>query len=287
MREIAQAILSILDRGERGAIATVVRTSGSTPQRPGARLLLFADGRTLGTVGGGAVEKAVMDALAACLQNGQPEAMEWDLVRDLGMCCGGRMEVFVEPIEPKDRLFIFGAGHVAGRTARLARDLGFAVTVIDEREALNTEERFPECDRIHEQPAEATRSLGLTDRDWVLILTHDHRLDEEALGACLRVPHRYIGLIGSRRKVFRVLSRIQAKGGLPSLDRVHAPVGIDIGAVTPDEIAVSIVGELVAVRRGVRTLHLRALDHPLMHKLQQGTALPEDIVSLEQAPSEH
>jgi xanthine dehydrogenase accessory factor len=256
VRDVAARLLELVDKGERGALATVVRTSGSVPQVAGARLLVGQDGQTVGTVGGGAIEKAVLEALEGCLGGGPARLLSWDLVRDLGMCCGGRMEVFVEPIVPPLRLFVFGAGHVARPTCQLVRTLGFAVTVIDDRAELNTEERFPGCQRVLAEPAEAAPGLGLCAEDWALILTRAHRLDEEALEVCAYGPHRYIGLMGSRRKIVRVIERLGQRRGLPALDRVYAPVGLDVGAVTPGEIAVSIAAELVAVRRGRPSAHL-------------------------------
>lgn len=281
MREVTEAVLALLERGQRGALATVVRTSGSTPQQPGARMLLLPGGRTVGTVGGGAIEQAVREALESCLADGKPCTLERDLGRDLAMCCGGRMEIFVEPVEAPSRLFLFGAGHVAAPTAALARTVGYEVTVVDDRDELLTEERFPECKRVRGEPGESVGELGLTDQDTILILTHDHRLDEEALDACLRAPHRYLGMIGSRRKVFKILQRIHARAGLPSLDRVYSPVGLDIGAVSPAEIAVSIVAELVALRHGSSGPHMRAVNDPLLHKVLDGQIPVEAVEHLE------
>jgi xanthine dehydrogenase accessory factor len=255
VREVAEALVEVLQSGERGALATVVRTSGSTPQRAGARLLLKPDGSTVGTVGGGAIEHAVLAALQRLQRAGGSEFLLRDLARDLGMCCGGRMEFFLEAVETAPRLFIFGAGHVARATAPLARQLGFDVTVVDEREELNTSERFPECTL---ELGDAER-VKLGEHDWALIVTHDHRLDEQTLERCLAQPARYIGLVGSRRKVFRLLQRIAARRPGQKLERVYAPVGLDIGAVTPEEIAVSIVAELVALRRGKLAPHLSAV----------------------------
>ncbi|MDF3069867.1 MAG: Xanthine and dehydrogenase maturation factor, XdhC/CoxF family [Polyangiaceae bacterium] len=260
VREILQAQLELLGTGQRGALATVVRVSGSTPQQPGARLLLREDGSTVGTVGGGAIEKAVVEALERALSSGTPELLVRDLTQDLGMCCGGRMEVFVEPLLPSPRLWLLGAGHVAKPTAALARTVGFDVFVVDEREELNNVERFPQCQLLLDDPSDALRRHPLDARDWVLIVTHDHQLDERALESAAGNQARYIGLVGSRRKVFRLVERVLAKrqGDLP-VERVFAPVGLDIGAVTPEEIAVSIVAELVALRRGRPAPHLRAL----------------------------
>jgi len=270
MRDVTEAILAVLARGARGALATVVRTSGSTPQQPGARLLLCPDGSAVGTVGGGAVEHAVLQELQEIRRSGQSKLLSYDLGYDLGMCCGGRMEVFAEPIEATPRLFLLGAGHVAKATAPLARSIGFEVTVVDEREELATEERFPGC-RIEAVDAGALlRRTELGERDWLLIATHDHGLDEEVLELAMKQRPRYIGLVGSRRKVFRILQRIARRRGELDLERVYAPVGADLGAVGPEEIAVSIVGELIALRHGKPIAHLRAVDDARLAKLLEG-----------------
>jgi xanthine dehydrogenase accessory factor len=260
MRQVAEAILEVLASGRRGALATVVKTSGSTPQCTGARLLLRADGTTVGTIGGGAIEYTVLEALRGVLETGKPSLTTHDLGYDLGMCCGGRMEVFVEAIESAPRLWLLGAGHVSKPTAGLARSTGFEVTVVDEREELNTEERFPGCRRIVEDPAAFVRAAAVTPCDWLVVATHDHHLDEQVLDAALQKGARYVGMLGSRRKVFRFVQRLGARRGELDLRAVYAPVGIDIGAVTPEEIALSIVGELVALRHGKSANHLRTVD---------------------------
>jgi xanthine dehydrogenase accessory factor len=267
VRDVVSALLDLLNNRQRGALATVVRASGSTPQQVGAKLLLRADGSSLGTVGGGAIERVVMEALERALQAGEPALLSRDLAHDLGMCCGGRMEVFVEPILPTPRLWLLGAGHVAKPTAALALTVGFEVLVVDEREELNTAERFPGCQLRFDDPSDALHDAQLGDRDWVVIVTHDHQLDERALAAASAKDARYVGLVGSRRKVFRLLERVSAKraGSIP-LERLYAPVGLDIGAVTPAEIAVSIVAELIALRHGHPATHLRALSDERLQK---------------------
>ncbi|MBE7484895.1 MAG: XdhC family protein [Polyangiaceae bacterium] len=283
MRDVTRELLNVLTSGKRGALATVVRVSGSVPQEPGARLLLAPDGTTTGTVGGGAVERAVLEALEQCRAHGRPELVVYDLARDLGMCCGGRMEIFVEPVEATQRLIVFGAGHVAKPTAQLARQVGFDVTVVDDREELATEERFPGCTLVLAEPSEAAARLAPRAEDWLLVVTYDHRLDEEALDTFARLPHRYLGLIGSRRKVFRILQRIAERGPLPPLERVYAPVGLDIGAVSPEEIAVSIVAELVALRHGKAPAHMRAVDDPRLARVLSGDISPEAAALVQEA----
>jgi xanthine dehydrogenase accessory factor len=269
VRDVVQAVLELLTRRERGALATVIRVSGSTPQQAGARLLLREDGSQLGTVGGGAIEKAVLEALRNAIDSERSELFVRDLAQDLGMCCGGRMELFIEPILPAPRLWLLGAGHVARPTAALALTVGFEVLVVDEREELNTPERFPGCQLLLDDPSDALARSKLDQRDWVVIVTHDHQLDERALDAASGQTARYVGLVGSRRKVFRLVQRVNLKrqGDVP-FDRIYAPVGLDIGAITPEEIAVSIVAELVALRHGKAAEHLRALsDERLLRAL--------------------
>jgi xanthine dehydrogenase accessory factor len=273
VREVVEALLEVLAGRERGALATVVKTSGSTPQKAGARLLLRPDGRLVGTVGGGAIEQIVLETLRATQLDGEPRTVARDLSFDLGMCCGGRMEVFVEPIESTPRLLLVGAGHVAKPTATLARSVGFQVTVVDDRDDLNTAERFPGCALEVEDPASFLRRTKLGAVDWVLIMSHDHALDERALGLVMQQSPRYIGLVGSKRKVFRLVQRVAAKGGSVDLARLYAPVGLDLGSTTPEELAVSIVGELIAIRRGKEVPHLRALDDPRFARTLDGADL--------------
>ncbi|HYQ41242.1 MAG TPA: XdhC family protein [Polyangiaceae bacterium] len=270
MRDVVQALLELLTSRQRGALATVVRATGSTPQRPGARLLLREDGSTLGTIGGGAIEHTVLESLRRVLASRETEFLIRDLAHDLGMCCGGRMEIFVEPILPSPRLWLLGAGHVAKPTATLARSVGFEVHVVDEREELNTLERFPDCQRIVGDPSDELRKATLGEGDWVLIMTHDHQLDEATLHAAAGKNAQYVGLVGSKRKVFRLVERVRTKrnGDFP-LERVYAPVGLDIGAVSPEEIAVSIVAELVALRHGRPAPHLRAVSDVRLERVLQ------------------
>jgi xanthine dehydrogenase accessory factor len=281
VREIAEALLELLRTGRRGALATVVAVSGSAPQRPGARLLLGPNGALLGTIGGGAVEQRVTQVLRDVLASGEPQKLTLDLGPDLGMCCGGRMEVFVEAIASPSRLLVFGAGHVAKPTAALAGTVGFDVTVFDARAELATAERFPGLKLDVRDPLEAMRHLELSEADHVLIVTHDHRLDERLLSLALAKRPGYVGMVGSRRKVLRFVQRLAKHEPSLDLSRVYAPVGVDIGAVTPEEIAVSIVAELVALRRGARAPHLRVADDPrfqeLLAEASPGDAEPRPI----------
>jgi cation diffusion facilitator CzcD-associated flavoprotein CzcO len=199
------------------------------------------------------------------------------------------MEVFVEPIEAVPRLVLFGAGHIAVPTAALARSVGFAVHVVDDREELATPERFPGCELTQRDAASLLKRNRLGDRDYVLIVTHDHHLDEELLALALQQSSAYIGLVGSKRKVFRLLQRISARRGPQDLSRVFAPVGLDIGAQSPAEIAVSIVAELIALRAGKQVPHMRAVDDVRLLRLLENPSEHIEPVEAEvvaTAPSE-
>jgi xanthine dehydrogenase accessory factor len=256
--EVTEAIAALL-RGERpgpAALATVIARSGSAPQRIGARLLLFADGTMIGTVGGGAIEAQVLDACRQTLSDGRTRRVDAHLVRDLGMCCGGTMEVFVEHLQAAERLILIGAGHVAQAIAPLALSVGFRLVVVDDREELLEHPAFAGAERLAYDVDELAEALGAGEAsDHVVILTRDHHRDEVALAALLRRPARYLGMIGSRRKVHTVLARILRRESelgrpAPDLRRVRAPIGLALGGRTPAEIAVSVIAELVALRHG-------------------------------------
>jgi xanthine dehydrogenase accessory factor len=257
--QLAKAIYELLDgRAAEGhaALATVIRRSGSAPQVVGARMLVYADGRTLGTVGGGAIEHQVLEACRQVLRTGKPRTVEAHLVRDLGMCCGGAMEVFVEYLQAEARLIIVGGGHVAQALAPLAQSLGMRTLVIDDREEMLEDPAFAGVERLAFDADELDDAVpDPNERDFYVIVTRDHARDERALAKLLERPHAYLGMIGSVRKVHtilaRVLRRYDERGrARPDLARVHAPVGLALGGRTPPEIAVSIAAQLIALRHG-------------------------------------
>ncbi len=272
MREqLVKALAEVLASGQRAALATVVRTGGSTPQAAGARMLLRADGSTLGTVGGGAIEQEVLAALQRCIGGAPAQLLKRELGHDLAMCCGGNMEVFVEPLEGEPRLWLFGAGHVHCALAPIAAAIGFDVRVIDEREELNTPQRFSVARELID-PESYLKRMQLDQRDWVLIATHDHALDERVLELALARSPRYIGLVGSKRKVFRLVERIVQRRGPQALERLYAPVGLALEALEPAEIAVSIAAELIALRRGAEVPHMRAVGDARLLRLLKDEA---------------
>jgi xanthine dehydrogenase accessory factor len=240
--------------GERCVLATVVAVSGSTPREPGARMLVLDD-RTVGTIGGGPREAEVVERARGMLGTAGVELADLDFEEGLsggeGPICGGRMRVLVESFAPPARIVICGAGHVGLALHRLLTVLGLSAVVIDPRTEFASEERFPGADIRHTPFERAFDGLDLSARDAVVILTPEHSHDETVLRLALASAAGYVGMIGSRRKVGVIRERLREDGyGADQLDRVHAPIGLDIAAETPAEIALAIAAEIVSVVRG-------------------------------------
>jgi xanthine dehydrogenase accessory factor len=255
-QEVFAAVADALDRGESAALVTIVATTGSTPQRVGAKMLVFADGRLVGTIGGGCYENDAFWKAREAITKRRPQLVHYELSDDFaqetGLICGGQMDVYIEPIEPSPELYVVGAGHVGFHLARLAHEVGFRVHVADDREKFANPERFPTATEIvvDDIPAWIARTK-IPPHAYVVIVTRGHTNDLEALRALAPRDLRYLGLIGSRAKVARIYDALR-EDGMPAeqLRNVHAPIGLDIGAVTPQEIAVSILAELIAVKHG-------------------------------------
>ena len=255
-REVFAAVAAALERGEAAALVTIVSTRGSTPQRVGAKMLVFADGRIVGTIGGGCYENDAFGKARQAITNRRPQLVHYELSDDFaqatGLICGGQMDVYIEPIEPSPELYVIGAGHVGFHLARLAHEVGFRVHVVDDREKFASRERFPTASEIIVEDIPTwIGQAQLQPHAYVVIVTRGHTNDLEALRALAPCDLRYLGLIGSRAKVVRIFDALTADGTpAECLTRVRAPIGLDIGAVTPQEIAVSILAEIIAVKHG-------------------------------------
>jgi xanthine dehydrogenase accessory factor len=241
---------------------TVVCARGSTPQRAGAKMLVFPDGRTIGTIGGGCYENDAFWKAREAIATGKHQLVHYELNDDFaqenGLVCGGQMDVHIDPLEPTPHLYIVGAGHVGWHLGRLAADAGYRVHVVDDREKFANTERFPAAEEVvAESIPDWLHRANVPASSFVVVVTRGHTHDLEAMRSLAARDLRYLGLIGSRAKVRRIYDRLLAEG-MPAecLERVHAPIGFDIGAVTPAEIAISIIAELVAVRRGAETVAL-------------------------------
>ncbi len=261
--DIYEAIVEGRRRGERMALAAVIARRGSVPRKDPAKMLVYEDGRQIGTVGGGCMEAEIHRAALESIRTQKPQLLHFDLteddLEDSGLICGGTLEVYVEPILPQPWLFILGAGHVGRCLARMARDLGFRIAIVDDRVKYANRERFPEAEAVHVGEWEAVlQELPVDGTSYIVIVTRGHQFDLACLRFALRTRARYIGLLGSRRKIRLFFEKLAAEGvDAAELARVSAPVGLDIGSETPEEIAVSIAAELVAVRRQVDVRRLK------------------------------
>ena len=253
--DIYEQIVELRRGGRRGAVATIVNVRGSIPSFRTAKMLVRDDGSIVGTIGGGCVEADVWQAAREVMESEKPRTLKFDLNQDpkydTGLVCGGTLEIFVEPILPPALLYLFGAGHVALNLCQVAAAAGFEVTVTDDRSSYATKERFPAAREIHALDfEEATRKLEPNESSYIVIVTRGHRDDMRILRWAVQTRAGYVGMIGSKRKVIEIFKTLR-KEGVPAhlFDRVHAPVGLDIGAITPEEIAIAITAELIAFRR--------------------------------------
>jgi len=241
--------------GQKCAVATIVQVNGSIPSYESAKLLVREDGSMMGTVGGGCVEAEVWNAAREVIASEQPRHLSFslstDIVYDNGLICGGQLNVFVEPVIPQPTAYIFGAGHVSKSISKVAALAGFATVIIDDRDTFANADRFPEASRIYAEEYETVfQKLDVRDTGFLIIVTRGHRDDMRVLKWALGTPARYLAMIGSKRKTLSIMKELE-KEGIPreAFDRLHAPMGLEIGAVTPEEIAISVVAEMIAVRR--------------------------------------
>lgn len=265
--DLFEEIVRMRREGRRGALATIVHTNGSIPSYESSRMLVREDGSIEGTIGGGCVEAEVWAAAKEVMQAEAPRKMTFSLNNeadyDNGLICGGTLEIFVEPILPQPKLYIFGGGHVSMALAQATHAAGFSVGIVDDRESFANTKRFPMAEEIYTSYQDGFERIRPNSSTYLVIVTRGHRDDMRVLEWAVGTPARYIGMIGSKRKVLSVYRALQEKTGLKpeAFDRVYAPVGLEIGALTPEEIAISIAAELIAVRRGVANLAHKSVRH--------------------------
>src|SRR5579862_2847709 len=255
--DLYEEIVKLRREGRRGAVATIVNVRGSVPSFETAKMLVRDDGSIVGTIGGGCVEAEIWQAAREVMESEKSRTLTFNLNQDpkfdTGLVCGGTLDIFVEPILPPALLYIFGAGHVSVNLYQVARGAGFDVTVVDDRESYANRERFPEAQQIIAEDFDrAMARLSPGESAYLVIVTRGHRDDMRILRWAVQSRARYIGMIGSKRKTITIFQELTKEGLSPELfERVHAPIGLDIGAITPEEIAVAITAELIAARRGV------------------------------------
>ncbi len=255
MEDIYKEIVRIREEGGQAAVATILWVKGSTPRSAGAKMFLRSDGTILGSVGGGCAEAEVWQAAREVMKTGTPKVFKFDLTGQEptadGLICGGVMEIYLEPIISQPTLYLFGGGHINFYTSKLAKTVGFRVAVIDERPALANKEKFPEADDILTEALEmALPKIKVNKNSYIVIACRGHELDQRVLEWAAMTEARYVGMIGSKKKVRAIFENLSEKG-IPAerLAAVHAPIGLDIHSETPEEIAVSIVAQLIKARR--------------------------------------
>jgi len=253
--DLYDEIVRLRKLGQKCAIATIVQVNGSIPSFESAKILVREDGSFLGTVGGGCVEAEVWNAAREVIETEKPRHLSFSLGQDAaydeGLICGGQLNIFVEPVIPQPRAFIFGVGHVSKGISRIATLAGFSTSIIDNREAFANAERFPEAEATYaEEYEDAFPKLPVNSTSYIIIVTRGHRDDMRVLRWAVNTPAKYIAMIGSKRKTISVVHELE-KEGLPreALEKVFAPMGLEIGAELPEEIAISVVAEMIAVRR--------------------------------------
>jgi xanthine dehydrogenase accessory factor len=253
--DIYEEVVRLRRLGQKCALATIVQVNGSIPSYESAKLLVREDGSMLGTIGGGCVEAEVWNVARDVMQSERPRHMNFSLGQDAaydnGLICGGQLSVFVEPVVPQPRVYVFGAGHISKSISKIANMAGFASVIVDNREAFANRDRFPEADEIFaEEYEEVFPKIPIRDTSYVVIVTRGHRDDMRVMRWAVGTNAKYIAMIGSKRKVIGVVKELE-KEGIPreAFDKVFAPMGLEIGAEMPEEIAISVVAEMIAVRR--------------------------------------
>ncbi|HWQ59077.1 MAG TPA: XdhC/CoxI family protein [Clostridia bacterium] len=261
--ELMHLTLAAREAGRDYALVTIVKTSGSVPRKSG-KLLVYASGETAGTVGGGAIERAAIVHALECIRRGKGDYIDYDLGdHGLSMACGGAMSLFTEVYRARPKLIVCGAGHVGLALAAVARPAGFDVAFYDDRDpaslpgTLSPEDAYTQIESFEQ----ALRRADIPSGAYYVIVTHGHRCDAEALAAILPKKAAYIGMIGSKSKIRSVYQTLIEQGfEREALKQVYSPIGLDIGGETPKEIAVAIVAEMLAVRYGRDSGHLRRPD---------------------------
>ncbi len=257
--DVFEELVRLRRLGQRCALATIVQVNGSIPSFESAKMLIREDGSFVGTIGGGCVEAEVWNAAREVLETEQPRSLNFDLGQDAaydnGLICGGQLTVFVEPVVPQPRAYIFGAGHISKAISKVAAIAGFSTVIIDNRQQFACRERFPEADEVHAAEYEDIfPQLNINSSSYLVIVTRGHRDDMRVLRWAVQTQPRYLAMIGSKLKTIATIRELE-KEGIPrdAFAQLYAPMGLDIGAVTPEEIAVSVVAEMIAVRRNPGT----------------------------------
>lgn len=251
-QDILKEIYEALKKGEKVALATITENIGSTPRKLGSIMAVFKDGTILGSVGGGAFEGEVIKKSLDCIVKGEDSDFDHNLGAkgNLGMQCGGGAKGYIKVFKPKPRLVIAGAGHIGEALNKLAKFVGFETVIIDDRIEYANKHRYPDADEIIVGDiGEKLSEYKLNEDSYVVIVTKGHIPDRAALEAVVKKDAAYIGMIGSKKKVLYVIEKVLENGvSKKDLDKVYTPIGLDIASELPNEIAVSIMAEMLAIK---------------------------------------
>lgn len=256
---LLKEIETIRNSGVKAVLCIIVQTKGSTPRKMGAKMIVKEDSSIIGTIGGGNLEKKVIENALHLIEKDEPKLFKHDLLHQHNMCCGGSVEIYIEPIKKMNKLYIFGAGHTGNALAKYAIDMDYEVYVIDDRAAYINDIIIEGVNKMNLDYKKVLPSLPFDVNTYIVIMTYEHAYDRDILSYCIKQPHAYLGMIGSERKV-KLTKKMFIEGKLATktaLEKIDMPMGIDINAEGPDEIAISILAKLIAVKnspllRGVR-----------------------------------
>jgi len=251
MEDIYRALADIKDQGKQAVLAIVVRTKGSTPRKAGAKMIVMEDGSILGTLGGGSLEKKVVGESLEALKGGNAKLTSFTLEGSLDMMCGGELDVYIEPINQPEKLIIFGAGHITKALAPLMRSLDFRVTVVDDNPKIPEGDGFADIEVLLSEDMESyAERLTPESTAYIVILTRGFSTDKAILERLIAKDFRYVGMVGSGKKIKTIKEDLISKGiEKEHFSRLSAPIGLDIGAETPGEIALSIAAEIISMKR--------------------------------------
>lgn len=253
MSSIYLKIADVITSGKRAALCIITETSGSTPRKAGAKMIVFEDKKIIGSVGGGNAEQKIIEDAISVIKKGKPAKIQYDLEISAEMVCGGKVEIYIEPIFPQSQLLILGAGHVGSAVARYASSLGYSITLIDNRQEILDLIDLPGCKKICSDFNDAVKGFEFNDNLFIVITTPRHAYDEELTAYCAKQPHAYLGMIGSEKKVAKARQRFKDEFNISEeiIESIDMPIGIKFNAQTAEEIAISIIAKLIDVKNNI------------------------------------
>lgn len=264
-KKVLSKLNQCLEKNESVAIITIVEAEGSTPRGVGSSMLVDEEGNILeGTIGGGVLEQKARKDAVNYIKKRQSSLIDYNLDRDsktgniLPMACGGQVSLFIKVYSSREKLILAGAGHVAEKIAKMANILGYSITVLDSREERLNDQLFPNVENlILGNIVENLKKVDIDHNTFIIIVTHGHKYDQDALEVVLKSNAKYIGMIGSKNKVKTTFDNLLEKSSSKEdLSKVYSPIGLDLGGETPEEIALSIMAEIQAVKYGKEVPHL-------------------------------